>query len=126
MALLLHGKGIAVAAQAVAGAGGNIVRVELFSVDVNAKGDLAAYGDLAVDILLQPDGLAVLHVVHGIPKCLIVGTVNLSRWADLRLQSEGAEPVTGGILLFILLSKIAQLNRIRNGWRNEKRKEKNL
>ena len=29
------------------------------------------------------------------------------------------------ILLFILLSKIAQLNRIRNGWRNEKRKEKN-
>jgi len=30
------------------------------------------------------------------------------------------------ILLFILLSKIAQLNRIRNGWRNEKRKEKNL
>ena len=27
---------------------------------------------------------------------------------------------------FILLSKIAQLNRIRNGWRNEKRKEKNL
>lgn len=96
MALLLHGKGIAVAAQAVAGAGGNIVRVELFSVDVNAKGDLAAYGDLAVDILLQPDGLAVLHVVHGILKCLIVGTVNLSRWADLRLQSEGAEPVTGG------------------------------
>ena len=30
------------------------------------------------------------------------------------------------ILLFILLSKIAQLNRIRNGWRNEKRKEKDL
>ena len=25
------------------------------------------------------------------------------------------------ILLFILLSKIAQLNRIRNGWRNEKK-----
>ena len=30
------------------------------------------------------------------------------------------------ILLFILLSKIAQLNRIGNGWRNEKRKEKDL
>ena len=96
MAFLHHGKGIAIVAHSVAGAGDDIVRVKLFFIGVNAKGDLTAYCHRAADILLQPDGLAVLHVVYGILECLIVGTVNLSRWADIRLQSEGAEPVTGG------------------------------